>query len=94
MVVNVVKSPDHTGRKREKSQEIVQSARTCMQASDRSLVFLLLLCRGISQPDHNYGDVVVRISGFRIFHQFLHRLFRILDVSNMIDGFLVFRNVP
>lgn len=94
MVVNIVKSPDHTREEEEKSQEIVQSARTCTQASDGSLFLLLLLCRGISQPNHNHGDVVVRISGFRIFYEFFHRLSRILDVSNMIDSLLVFRNIP
>ena len=58
------------------------------------LLFLLRLRRGISQPDHNHSDVVVRVSGFGIFDELLHRLFRTLDVSYVINGFLVFCNVP
>ena len=59
-----------------------------------SLGFLFLLRRGISQPDHSHGNVVVRVSGFGIFDELFHRLFRTLDVSNVIDGLLVFRDIP
>jgi len=59
-----------------------------------SLSLLILLCRGISQPDHNHGNVVVRVSGFGIFDELFHRLFRALDVSYVINGLLVFRDIP
>lgn len=59
-----------------------------------SLSLLFLLGGGVSQPDHSHGNVVVRVSGFGIFDELLHRLLRALDVSYVIDGLLVFRNVP
>ena len=94
---SVVESPDQrntTERKEKKCQVTAQNARPCIQADHRLLIFLPLLRGGVSQPDHNHGNVVVRVSGFGIFDELFHRLFRTLDVSYMIDGLLVFRDIP
>lgn len=59
-----------------------------------SLRRLVLLCRGISQSDHDHGNVVIRVPVFGVFDELVHGLLGIPDISHVVDGLFVFRNIP
>ena len=61
-------------------------------SSNYTLTFLLR--RGVSQPDYNHGNVVPRLFDLSPFNKLIRRLLWILDVSDVVDDFLVLCNIP